>query len=63
MILPSIDPLVAGAVVVPTAFTDAVYVLFNASVAARRRFEAAPMPEGQSRALAEARRPRMGVTI
>ena len=41
MILPSIDPLVAGGVVVTTAFTDAVYVLFTASVAARRRFAAA----------------------
>ena len=41
MILPSIDPMIAGAVVLTTAFTDAVYVLFTASVAARRRFAAA----------------------
>ena len=41
MVLPSIDPLVAGGVVLTTAFTDAVYVLFTASVAARRRFAAA----------------------
>ena len=39
--LPTIDPLIAGEVVVTTAFTDAVYVLFTASVAARRRFAAA----------------------
>jgi hypothetical protein len=41
MVLPSIDPLIAGGVVLTTAFTDAVYVLFTASVAARRRFAAA----------------------
>ena len=41
MILPSIDPLIAGGVVLTTAFTDAVYVLFTASVAARKRFAAA----------------------
>jgi hypothetical protein len=41
MILPTIDPLIAGGVVVTTAFTDAVYVLFNAAVSARRRFAAA----------------------
>ena len=40
-VLPSIDPLIAGGVVLTTAFTDAVYVLFTASVAARRRFAAA----------------------
>ena len=34
-------PLIAGGVVLTTAFTDAVYVLFTASVAARRRFAAA----------------------
>ena len=39
--LPSIDPLVALAVLVSTAATDAVYVLFNASVSARRRVAAA----------------------
>jgi len=37
----AIDPLVAGGVVVCTALTDAVYVLFNAAVAARRRLHAA----------------------
>ena len=41
MILSTIDPMIAGGVVVTTAFTDAVYVLFTASVAARRRFAAA----------------------
>ena len=41
MILPTIDPMIAGGVVVTTAFTDAVYVLFNAAVSARRRFAAA----------------------
>jgi uncharacterized membrane protein YhaH (DUF805 family) len=40
MNLPTIDPLIAGGVVLTTAFTDAVYVLFTASVA-RRRFAAA----------------------
>jgi uncharacterized membrane protein YhaH (DUF805 family) len=40
MILPTIDPLIAGGVVT-TAFTDAVYVQFNAAVSARRRFAAA----------------------
>ena len=38
MILPNIDPLIAGGVVLTTAVTDAVYVLYTASVAARRRF-------------------------
>jgi uncharacterized membrane protein YhaH (DUF805 family) len=41
MILPTIDPVIAGGVVVTTAFTDAVYVQFNAAVSARRRFAAA----------------------
>jgi uncharacterized membrane protein YhaH (DUF805 family) len=41
VILPTIDPMIAGGVVVTTAFTDAVYVLFNAAVSARRRFAAA----------------------
>ena len=41
MILPTIDPMIAGGVVLTTAFTDAVYVLFNAAVSARRRFAAA----------------------
>jgi hypothetical protein len=41
MILPSIDPLIALGVVLSTAVTDAVYVFFNAAVAARRRVAAA----------------------
>jgi hypothetical protein len=41
MVLPTIDPLVAGGVVLSTALTDAVYVFFTAAVAARRRFAAA----------------------
>ena len=36
-----IDPLIAGGVVVATAATDAVYVMFTAAVAARRRVPAA----------------------
>jgi uncharacterized membrane protein YhaH (DUF805 family) len=41
MILPTIDPLIAGGVVLSTALTDAAYVFFTAAVAARRRFAAA----------------------
>jgi hypothetical protein len=41
MVLPAIDPLIAGGVVLSTALTDAVYVFFTAAVAARRRFAAA----------------------
>src|SRR5271154_7642837 len=41
MILPSIDPLIAGGVVLTTALTDAIYVQFTAAVAARRRVAAA----------------------
>jgi len=41
MVLPTIDPLIAGGVVISTALTDAVYVFFTAAVAARRRFAAA----------------------
>lgn len=41
MILPSVHPLVALGVVASTAATDAVYVLFNASVSERKRFAAA----------------------
>ena len=37
----AIDPLTAGAVVLATAATDAVYVMFTASVVARRRVPAA----------------------
>ncbi|SDR47033.1 hypothetical protein SAMN05444161_4294 [Rhizobiales bacterium GAS191] len=36
-----IDPLVAAGVVVATAATDAVYVMFTAAVSARRRLPAA----------------------
>ncbi len=36
-----IDPRVAAGVFVCTAVTDAVYVMFNAAVSARRRFWAA----------------------
>jgi hypothetical protein len=37
----AIDPLTAGGVVLATAATDAVYVAFSASVAARKRLAAA----------------------
>ncbi len=37
----AIDPLTAGAVVLATAATDAVYVLFTSAVVARRRVPAA----------------------
>jgi hypothetical protein len=36
-----IRPLLAGGVLLSTALTDAVYVLFTSAVAARRRFAAA----------------------
>lgn len=36
-----IDPLIAAGVLVATAATDAVYVMFTAAVAARRRVPAA----------------------
>ena len=41
MMWSTIDPVVAAGVIVSTAVTDAVYVFFNASVAARRRIAAA----------------------
>ena len=41
MVWTSIDPAVAIGVVASTAITDAVYVFFNAAVAARRRIAAA----------------------
>lgn len=41
MVWTSIDPAVAAGVVASTAITDAVYVFFNAAVAARRRIAAA----------------------
>ncbi|HQT78128.1 MAG TPA: hypothetical protein PLD10_13820 [Rhodopila sp.] len=39
--LAAIDPLTAAGVVLATAATDAVYVMFSAAVAARRRIAAA----------------------
>jgi uncharacterized membrane protein YhaH (DUF805 family) len=41
MTLPPVDPLLAVGVVLSTMATDAVYVLFNAAVSARRRLSAA----------------------
>ena len=37
----AIDPLTAGAVLVATAATDAVYVMFTSAVVARKRVPAA----------------------
>ena len=37
----AIDPLTAGGVVLATAATDAVYVMFSSAVAARKRVPAA----------------------
>ena len=37
----TVDPLTAAGVLVATAATDAVYVMFTSSVVARRRFSAA----------------------
>jgi uncharacterized membrane protein YhaH (DUF805 family) len=39
--LPAIDPLTAALVVLATAGTDAVYVMFTSAVVARRRLPAA----------------------
>ena len=39
--MPHIDPLLALGVVLSTAATDAVYVMFNAAVSSRRRVPAA----------------------
>jgi hypothetical protein len=39
--LPHIDPLLALGVVLSTAATDAVYVMFNAAVSSRKRVPAA----------------------
>ena len=39
--LPAIDPLTAALVVLATAGTDAVYVMFTSAVVARRRVPAA----------------------
>src|SRR6516162_5053411 len=41
MELPTIHPLIAAGVVCSTAATDAVYVLFNSAVSARKRVAAA----------------------
>lgn len=41
MMFHGIDPVTAAAVVLATAATDAVYVLFTAAVVARRRVSAA----------------------
>ncbi|HEY8261820.1 MAG TPA: hypothetical protein VIG55_11475 [Methylosinus sp.] len=41
MDFPAIDPLIAAGVILSTAVTDAAYVMFNASVAARNRVAAA----------------------
>ena len=41
MTLPPIDPMVAALVTLATAATDAAYVMFTASVAARRGLAAA----------------------
>jgi uncharacterized membrane protein YhaH (DUF805 family) len=41
LVLMSLNPLIAIGVVVSTAMTDAVYVLFNAAVSERRRIRAA----------------------
>ena len=37
----TVDPLTAGGVLLATALTDAVYVMFTSSVIARKRFAAA----------------------
>ncbi|MBS0640525.1 MAG: hypothetical protein JSS43_11675 [Proteobacteria bacterium] len=39
--MPEVDPLTAGLVVLATAATDAVYVMFASAIAARRRIPAA----------------------
>jgi uncharacterized membrane protein YhaH (DUF805 family) len=41
MHLSTIDPLTAGAVVLATAATDAVYVRFTSAIVGRKRFSAA----------------------
>jgi hypothetical protein len=41
MAVPHLDPLIAAGVVLSTAVTDAVYVMFNAAVSDRRRVAAA----------------------
>ena len=44
-----IDPLLALGVCASTAATDAVYVMFNAAVSARKRLPAASWSTGSSR--------------
>ncbi len=39
--MPQLDPLLALGVLISTAATDAVYVMFNAAVSSRRRIPAA----------------------
>ena len=39
--MPNLDPLLALGVLISTAATDAVYVMFNAAVSSRRRIPAA----------------------
>ena len=39
--MPQLDPLLALGVLISTAATDAVYVMFNAAVSSRRRLPAA----------------------
>ncbi len=46
MHFPTIDPLIAAGVVLSSAATDAVYVLFTASVSARLRLAAALLQRG-----------------
>ena len=41
MLLSTIDPLIAAGVVLATAATDAVYVMFTSAVVARHRLSAA----------------------
>jgi hypothetical protein len=41
LLLPPIDPLIATGVVLATAATDAVYVMFTAAVVAKKRVPAA----------------------
>src|SRR5690348_12063398 len=40
-VMPTVDPLIATGVVLATAATDAVYVMFTSAVVARRRVPAA----------------------
>jgi hypothetical protein len=37
----SVDPLIAGGVILATALTDAAYVMFTSAVVSRRRIPAA----------------------